>query len=76
MKKLNVKSNWGDADSFYAELTELHRAANIEQSMQINAKLIFLLANHIGDQNILSEALRIAGNESQADKNTAAETEI
>ncbi|CDM22994.1 DUF2783 domain-containing protein [Castellaniella defragrans] len=47
-------------DDFYAELIELHRDLSDEQSVQVNARLILLLANHIGDLSILREAMAIA----------------
>ena len=47
-------------DDFYEELIELHRDRTNEQSQAVNARLILLLANHIGDRAALSEAMRIA----------------
>lgn len=61
MSKLNLDANFSDGDAFYASLTDLHRDAEAEMSERINARLILLLANHIGDINILNEALEIAG---------------
>lgn len=47
-------------DDFYQELTELHNNLTDEQSLAVNAKLILLLANHIGDLEILRQAMTIA----------------
>lgn len=47
-------------DDFYESLIEMHRDLNDEQSSQVNARLILLLANHIGDLSILREAMVIA----------------
>ena len=47
-------------DDFYEALTEAHRDLSEEQSEKLNARLILLLANHIGDLNILYEALALA----------------
>ncbi|WP_077340226.1 DUF2783 domain-containing protein [Pseudocolwellia agarivorans] len=59
--KLNVEANFTDPDAFYASLTDLHRNLDRQQSESANARLILLLANHIGDLTILEEALTIAG---------------
>lgn len=61
MSKLIVEPNFTDADAFYAALTDLHRDADAALSERINARLILLLANHIGDGEVLAEALGIAG---------------
>ena len=61
MSKLNLEANFSDGDAFYANLTDLHRDVEPGMSERINARLILLLANHIGDINVLNEALAIAG---------------
>lgn len=60
MPSLNLQPNFNDPDAFYAALTELHRGRDEATSERINARLILLLANHIGDQEVLEQALRIA----------------
>jgi len=60
MTKLITDPNLPQPDDFYQELTDLHRDLTPEQSAEINAKLILLLCNHIGDQALLSEAMQIA----------------
>lgn len=52
--------NIGAPDDFYAALAELHRGLDPEESAKVNAKLILLLANHIGDGRVLAEALTLA----------------
>lgn len=47
-------------DDFYEALIEAHRDLDDEQSAMVNARLILLLANHIGDIAVLREALAIA----------------
>ncbi|MCC5858849.1 MAG: DUF2783 domain-containing protein [Ectothiorhodospiraceae bacterium] len=61
MPKLELEPNFSDADAFYAALADLHRDCSEAVSERINARLILLLANHIGDGQVLHEALRIAG---------------
>lgn len=47
-------------DDFYEALIDTHRDLSDEQSATVNAKLILLLANHIGDISVLREAMTIA----------------
>lgn len=47
-------------DDFYESLIETHRDLNEEQSAMVNARLILLLANHIGDVAVLRAAMQIA----------------
>lgn len=47
-------------DDFYEALIETHRDLSDEQSQLLNAKLILLLANQIGDITVLKDALRMA----------------
>lgn len=47
-------------DDFYEALIDTHRDLSDEQSEMVNARLILLLANHIGDISVLREAMRIA----------------
>lgn len=47
-------------DDFYEALIDTHQGLSDEQSLAVNARLILLLANHIGDISILKEAMQIA----------------
>ena len=60
MATLRTESNISDPDAFYAELIELHRDLTAEQSRLINAKLILILANQVGDMAVLREAMALA----------------
>jgi hypothetical protein len=48
------------ADAFYEALIDAHRSFSAAQSHELNAKLVLLLANHIGDAAVLREALAAA----------------
>lgn len=48
------------ADDFYEMLIEAHRDLSDEASAALNARLILLLANHVGDLDVLREALGLA----------------
>jgi hypothetical protein len=58
--KLNNESNIASPDDFYQELIDVHRDLTDEQSALLNAKLILLLANHVGDMEVLRAALGAA----------------
>ncbi|MET0345552.1 MAG: DUF2783 domain-containing protein [Casimicrobiaceae bacterium] len=60
MAHLNTKPNLAAPDDFYERLIDMHRDLSEEASARVNAKLILLLANHIGDAEALDEAMRIA----------------
>jgi len=47
-------------DDFYESLIDAHRDLNDEQSEMLNAKLILILANQVGDIGLLREALALA----------------
>lgn len=58
--KLIDTPNLDDHDGFYAELLAAHRGLSEAQSHALNAQLVLILANHIGDREVLSEALDLA----------------
>lgn len=58
--KLNLELNIADHDAFYERLIDTHNGLSDEESQMLNAKLILLLANHIGDSDVLKEALAMA----------------
>lgn len=47
-------------DEFYEALIDAHRDLDDAQSEQLNARLVLLLANHVGDLTVLKEALAAA----------------
>jgi hypothetical protein len=47
-------------DDFYEALIDTHRDLSDEQSALVNARLVLLLANHVGDISVLREAMTIA----------------
>ncbi|WP_298240701.1 DUF2783 domain-containing protein [uncultured Bradyrhizobium sp.] len=57
---LNLSPNIADPDDFYAELINNQRDLDEEQALRMNARLILLLANHIGDREVLKEAIGCA----------------
>jgi Protein of unknown function (DUF2783) len=60
--RLNTDPNLESPDEFYAALIDMHRGLSDEQSELANAKLILVLANHIGDLEVLRQAMSTARN--------------
>jgi hypothetical protein len=52
--------DFSPGDEFYEQLINAHDGLSDEQSEALNARLILLLANHIGDLRVLREALQAA----------------
>ncbi len=66
MAKLLTESRLAQPDDVYARLIEAYRDLDEAESHKLSAKLILLLANHIGDAEVLEEALAIARREAKA----------
>lgn len=60
MTRLLTESRLADPDAAYAMLVDAHRDLTEEQSRLVNARLILLLANHVGDPAVLEQAVRLA----------------
>jgi len=65
MSKLITTPNLPDPDGFYAELLAVHEGRSTEMSNAINAQLILILANHIGDRVVLTEAFALAASKNE-----------
>ncbi len=63
MAKLSTEARLAAPDDFYARLIEAYRGLDEAESHKLSAKLILLLANHIGDPEVLEDALAIARSE-------------
>jgi len=57
---LTTEPNIAGPDDFYAELLRAHEGLSDDDSAALNARLILLLANHVGDRAVLSEAITAA----------------
>lgn len=62
MADLNLKPNIAGTDAFYEMLIAAHDGLSDDESAALNARLILILSNHIGDTDVLAQALRIARN--------------
>jgi hypothetical protein len=57
---LTLTPNIADPDGFYDELLGAHQGLSKDASDALNARLILILANHIGDRAVLRAALEAA----------------
>jgi Protein of unknown function (DUF2783) len=57
---LNRQPNIADPDDFYRELIESQRELDNEQAEMLTTKLVLILANHVGDREVLREAIALA----------------
>jgi predicted metal-dependent hydrolase len=60
MTTLVTDNRFLDPDRAYRALIEAHRGLSDEASAALNSRLVLILANHIGDQAVLQEALALA----------------
>lgn len=60
MSTLTLTQNIDVPDDFYAELLSAHEGLDKAQSDALNARLLLILANHVGDHAVLRQALAAA----------------
>ncbi len=58
--RLVTSNNLPDPDAVYRMIVEAHRGLTEAQSASLQAALLLLLANHVGDAQVLQEALKLA----------------
>ena len=57
---MNTTANLQDADGFYEQLLDAHQGLSPQESELLNARLILLLANQVGDAAVLSDCIAAA----------------
>jgi len=57
---LSTKTNFADPDAAYRLIVEAHRGISDEQSASLDATLVLILANHVGDLDVLRDAIALA----------------
>lgn len=57
---LSTRSNFTDPDAAYRLIVNAHRGLSEQESASVQAAMLLLLANHIGDLGVLGEALAMA----------------
>lgn len=60
MNKLITEPNIPDGDGFYAKLLGANEGLSEAETNLFNARLVLILSNHIGEQDILDEAIEMA----------------
>ena len=60
MTTLITDANIDDPDGFHAELLRAHEGLSEDDSHRLNARLVLILANHIGDRAVLRAAMELA----------------
>jgi hypothetical protein len=61
----------GQGDAFYERLVAAHRGLDDADSAALNARLVLILSNHIGDLAVVAEAIAAARNGLGASRGTA-----
>jgi len=69
MGKLRDSLGLADPDGLYERLVAMHHGLGEEESRLVMAKLVLLLANHVGDSEVLDEAIRVARGEDVVKEN-------
>jgi hypothetical protein len=57
---LSTRSNFERPDDAFRTIVEAHRGLSDEASADLDAALVLILANHIGDLDVLREAIELA----------------
>lgn len=60
MTGLTTDPNMADPDGFYSRLIEIVQSLSTDEALAYSARLTYLLANQIGDADVLAEALEAA----------------
>ena len=60
MTQLDTSRRFADPDSAYRALIDAHRGLSDEESAVLNTRMVLLLANHIGDPQIIAQAISLA----------------
>lgn len=60
MASLITTAQLADPDALFNALVDAHRGLDDEASAALNAKLVLLLANHVGDPEVFREAVELA----------------
>jgi hypothetical protein len=63
MPKLITASQFADPDAAYRALVEARRSLSDAEASALDSKLVLILANHVGDLDVLREAIALAKGE-------------
>ncbi|BDW86563.1 DUF2783 domain-containing protein [Roseicyclus marinus] len=60
MAELNLNPNLANPDDLYEALIAAHDGLTREESEALNARLILILMNHLGDPAVIRQAIEAA----------------
>ena len=60
MSRLTIDNNFTDQDRAYTAIIDAHRDLDDDASHALTARLVLILANHVGDEGVLAEAIALA----------------
>ena len=60
MAKLMTQSQFANPDAAYVALVQARRGLSVEAAAALDTRLVLILANHIGDLDVLNEAIALA----------------
>ena len=60
---LKLSKNINDQDAAYAALIDAHQGLSEAHSIALNARLVLILCNQIGDLDIIKQAIQLASKE-------------
>lgn len=60
MADLVTRSQFADPDAAYVTLVEARRGLSDQAAAALDTKLVLILANHIGDLEVLKQAIALA----------------
>jgi hypothetical protein len=58
--RLIIENRFSDPDAAYRLIVEAHRGLSEAESHALNARLVLIFANHVGDAAVLGQALTLA----------------
>ena len=60
MNSLCLFKNISNPDDVYHLVNQMHEGKSLQESMELNTRLILCLINHIGDSSIIADAVDVA----------------
>ena len=66
MANLITRTQFAEADTAYAMLADARRGLDAGEAAALDARLVLILANHIGDLDVLAEAIALAARAGRA----------
>ena len=68
MNRLNTSTNLIQHDDLYEQSVGLHEGLSLEESLKVTAKFSLLLANHIGDTQVILDAIDVVTSQTETEK--------